>query len=283
MSPTPSTPRPGSRPSWRRCWPARASSRTAAPDEADWHGAADLDPAALWAAHGRAKARLFERLEGGRIGGESLDPDALTIGFARRFAAYKRADLLFSDLDRLARLLSDPERPVQIVFAGKAHPADEPGKELLARIVAHARDPRLQGRVAFVTGYDMALARLLVQGADVWLNNPRPPEEASGTSGMKAGLNGVLNLSVLDGWWSEGYAPELGWAIPAAVSAQTDEAEADELLRLLEDEVVPAFYERGADGVPTRWTGMQAASIADVGARFTGGRMVAEYVEQLYL
>jgi starch phosphorylase len=254
----------------------------AAPDEADWQGAARLDPAALWAAHGRAKARLFERLDGGRIGGESLDPGALTIGFARRFAAYKRADLLFSDLDRLARLLADPKRPVQIVFAGKAHPADEPGKELLARIVAHARDPRLHGRVAFVTGYDMALARLLVQGADVWLNNPRPPEEASGTSGMKAGLNGALNLSVLDGWWSEGYAPELGWAIPAAVSAQGDEAEAEELLRLLEDEVVPAFHERGADGVPARWTRMQAASIADVGARFTGGRMVAEYVE-LYL
>jgi len=255
----------------------------APPDEADWHGAARLDPAALWAAHRRAKARLFERLDAGQVGGERLDPDALTIGFARRFAAYKRADLVFSDLDRLARLLSDPERPVQVVFAGKAHPADEPGKELLAGIVARARDPRLQGRVAFVTGYDMALARLLVQGADVWLNNPRPPEEASGTSGMKAGLNGVLNLSVLDGWWSEGYAPGLGWAIPAAVSAQGDEAEADELLRLLEDEVVPAFYERDADGVPLRWTSMRAASIADVGARFTGGRMVAEYVDRLYL
>ncbi|MGZ4379904.1 MAG: alpha-glucan family phosphorylase [Gaiellaceae bacterium] len=255
----------------------------AAPDEADWYGAASLDPVALWAAHRRAKARLFERLDGGRIGGERLDPNALTIGFARRFAPYKRADLLFSDLERLARLLSDVDRPVQIVFAGKAHPADEPGQELLARIVAYARDPRLRGRVAFVAGYDMALARLLVQGADMWLNNPRPPEEASGTSGMKAGLNGVLNLSVLDGWWSEGYAPELGWAIPATVSARGDEAEADELLRLLEDEVVPAFYERGADGVPVRWTRMQAASIADVGARFTGGRMVAEYVERLYL
>ncbi len=147
----------------------------------------------------------------------------------------------------------------------------------------YARDPRLHGRVAFLAGYDMALARLLVQGVDVWLNNPRPPEEASGTSGMKAGLNGVLNLSVLDGWWSEGYAPELGWAIPAAVSELGDESEADELLRLLEQEVVPAFYERDADGVPPRWTRMQAASIAAVGARFTGARMVAEYVERLYL
>ena len=255
----------------------------AAPDEARWEVAAGLDPATLWAAHTRAKARLFERLGGERIGGESLDPDALTIGFARRFAPYKRADLLFSDVDRLARLLADPERPVQIVFAGKAHPADDGGKELLGRIVAHARDPRLEGRVAFLVGYDMALARLLVQGVDVWLNNPRPPEEASGTSGMKAGLNGVLNLSVLDGWWSEAYGPELGWAIPAAVSAQGDEAEAAELLRLLEEDVVPAFYERDAAGVPPRWTQMQAASIAAVGAHFTGGRMVAEYVERLYL
>ncbi len=255
----------------------------AAPDEADWKEAAKLDPATLWAAHRRAKARLFAGLEGERVGGERLDPEALTIGFARRFAAYKRADLVFADVDRLARLLSDPERPVQIVFAGKAHPADAAGQELLGRIVAHARDPRLQGRVAFLVGYDMALARLLVQGADVWLNNPRPPEEASGTSGMKAGLNGVLNLSVLDGWWSEGYAPELGWAIPAAVSAQGDEAEADELLRLLEDEVAPAFYERDPDGVPRRWAQLQAASIASVGETFTGGRMVAEYVERLYL
>ena len=150
-------------------------------------------------------------------------------------------------------------------------------------MAAYARDPRLDGHVAFLAGYDIALARLLVQGVDVWLNNPRPPEEASGTSGMKAGLNGVLNLSVLDGWWSEAYAPELGWAIPAEVSERGDEAEADELLRLLEQEVVPAFYERGADGVPPRWARMQAASIAAVGAGFTGGRMLAEYVELLYL
>ena len=255
----------------------------ATPDEAGWEKAAGLDAATVWGAHTRAKARLFGRLVGDRVGGEGLDPEALTIGFARRFASYKRADLLFSDIDRLARLLADPERPVQLVFAGKAHPADEVGKELLARIVTHSRDPRLEGRVAFLVGYDMALARLLVQGVDVWLNNPRPPEEASGTSGMKAGLNGVLNLSVLDGWWSEGYGPELGWAIPVAVSEVGDEAEAVELLRLLEEEVVPAFYERDHAGVPPRWTQMQRASIVAVGSGFTGGRMLAEYVERLYL
>jgi glycogen phosphorylase len=250
----------------------------AAPDEAGWKGATELDAAVVWAAHTQAKARLLER-----VGGERLDPEVLTLGFARRFAAYKRADLLFSDAERLARLLSHPERPVQIVFAGKAHPADAAGKEILSRVVAHARDPQLHGSVAFLAGYDMALARLLVQGVDVWLNTPRPPEEASGTSGMKAGLNGVLNLSVLDGWWNEAYAPELGWAIPTGVSELGDAADADELLRLLEQEIVPAFYERGADGVPGRWARMQAASIAAVGADFSGGRMVAEYVEQLYL
>ena len=145
----------------------------AAPDEAAWEDAASLDPAAIWAAHIRAKARLLERLGGERIGGESLDPTRSRSASRRRFAPYKRADLLFSDVDRLARLLADPERPVQIVFAGKAHPADEAGRSSSRRIVAHARDPRLEGRVAFLSGYDMALARLLVQGVDVWLNNPR--------------------------------------------------------------------------------------------------------------
>src|SRR5439155_21217560 len=189
----------------------------------------------------------------------------------------------FSEPERLLRLLSNSRRPLQIVLAGKAHPADDEGKEIVARLVGFARDPRAAGRVVFVEDYDIAIAKLLVQGVDLWLTTPRRPNEASGTSGMKAAINGVLNLSVLDGWWPEAYTGEIGWAIGERFSELGDGAEAGELLRLLEEDVLPAYYERGDDGMPRRWIEMMRASIAQVGARFHAERMVIEYVEQIYL
>jgi glycogen phosphorylase len=193
----------------------------APPDEANWQAAREIPNAALWRVHSAAKARLAERA--------GFDRDLLTIGFARRFATYKRAGLVFSDLERLLAL------PLQIVVAGKAHPADVPGKDVMQGIIELSRDPRNRAQVVFMENYDMLLARALVRGCDVWLNTPRRPLEASGTSGMKAALNGVLNLSVLDGWWAEGYSPEVGWAIEGS----DDDADREQLYRLLEEQVVP--------------------------------------------
>ena len=181
-------------------------------------------------------------------------PDVLTIGFARRFATYKRAGLLFSDIDRLAAMLSDADRPVQIVFAGKAHPADRPGQRVIQEIFQRSRSPQLRGRVFILEDYDMRVARFLVQGVDVWLNNPRRPLEASGTSGMKAAQNGVPNVSVLDGWWDEGYEGDNGWAIGRREidpdEAAQDWRDAQDLYRILEEEIVPTYYQRDADGLP---------------------------------
>jgi starch phosphorylase len=250
----------------------------AAPAEAAWEKAAHIDAQALWDVHQRRRNVLLASLRQ-----RGLDRRALTIGFARRFAPYKRAWLLFSDPERLLRLLSDPERPVQVVLAGKAHPADGEGKAILADLVRFARDPRAAGRVVFVEDYEIGIAKLLVQGVDLWLTTPRRPNEASGTSGMKAAMNGVLNLSVLDGWWPEAYTPEIGWAIDERFSELGDEAEAAELLRLLEEEVAPAYFDRDKDGMPRRWVEMMKASIAQVGGQFHAERMVVEYVEQLYL
>jgi starch phosphorylase len=229
------------------------------PEAEEWEGLADLDPAAIRQVHEHRKRRVAEAT--------GLDPKRLTIGLARRFATYKRAGLLFSDLDRLLAL------PVQVVVAGKAHPADGGGKDLMQWIVNLSRDPRCAGRIVFVENYDMGVARLLVQGCDVWLNTPRRPQEASGTSGMKAAMNGVLNLSVLDGWWPEAYAPDVGWAIPGT----DDEADAAELYRLLEHEVLPAHEDRG------RWAEMMKASIERLTPRFAMHRAVREYVERYYL
>jgi starch phosphorylase len=210
----------------------------------------------LWAVHQRLKGRLMERT--------GLDPELLTIGLARRFATYKRAGLLFTDLERLLAL------PLQVVVAGKAHPADEGGKDLMQQIVAHSR---ASDRIVFLEDYDMGVARTLVQGCDVWLNTPRKPQEASGTSGMKAAMNGVLNLSVLDGWWAEGYSPEVGWAIEGT----DDAADAAELYRLLEEEVLPAYADR------ERWLAMMQASIEQLTPRFSMHRAVVEYVERYYM
>ncbi len=256
-----------------------------APADQGWARALDIGDADLWRAH-----RLRKRALGEVVAARArrfLDPDALTIGSARRFATYKRAGLLFSQPERLARLLADPERPRQIVVAGKAHPADDGGKELIRRIVTAARDLRADGRVVFVEDYDMELARHLVSGVDVWLNTPRRPLEASGTSGMKAGMNGVLNASILDGWWPEGYVPELGWAIGEGFEAESEEEQnahdREALYRLLEREIVPAYYELGPGGLPERWLGMMKASIAGVGARFNTHRMVADYAARYYV
>jgi starch phosphorylase len=220
-------------------------------------------------------------------GADALDPEVLTIGFARRFATYKRAGLLFSQPERLARLLSDPDRPIQVLVAGKAHPADEGGKDVIQHVVDFARDPATAGRVVFLEDYEMMLARRLVQGADVWLNTPRRPMEASGTSGMKAALNGVLNLSILDGWWAEAYTPAVGFAIGdhhiAANEAEQDLADAESLYAVLEQEVLPAYYERDEHGLPRRWIDMMRHSIAELGTQFSTNRMVVEYVERLYL
>jgi glycogen phosphorylase len=248
--------------------------------------ARELSAHDLWAAHRSAKERLLDFVVTTR-GARDLDPDVLTIGFARRFATYKRASLLFSRPDRLAALLADPERPIQVLVAGKAHPADEGGKDAIQLVVDFAREPAAAGRVVFLEDYEMTLARRLVQGVDLWLNTPRRPFEASGTSGMKAALNGVPNCSILDGWWAEAYSPEVGFAIEtldgAASETEQDEADADALYAVLEEQVLPAYYERDEAGLPQRWTELMRESIAELGPRFGTARMVAEYVERLYL
>jgi starch phosphorylase len=253
----------------------------------DFARAYDLDDEALWHVQRQARAALLDFMRSRGLPG-SFDPEALTIGFARRFATYKRADLIFSDPARLARLLADTERPLQIVLAGKAHPADEGGKALIQKVIAFARSPEANGRVVFLPDYEMTLARYLVQGVDVWLNNPRRPLEASGTSGMKAALNGVVNVSILDGWWVEGYSPETGFAIGgdwlnSNDDDEQDAADADALFTVLEQQVLPAYYERDERGLPPQWLGLMRSSIAQLGARFNTNRMLVEYVEGLYL
>jgi starch phosphorylase len=233
-----------------------------------------------FARHGEAPA-VLEELE------SALDPDILTIGFARRFATYKRAALVFSDMDRLARLLWDKDRPVQVVFAGKAHPADRPGQRVIQDIFTRSRSPELRGRVFILEDYDMRIARFLVHGVDVWLNNPRRPLEASGTSGMKAAQNGIVNLSVLDGWWDEGWTGDNGWAIGGRETnpdeGAQDWADAQDLYRILEDEVLPRYYQRDKTGVPRGWTELMRNAIASTIWRFSATRMLHEYTEQLYL
>ena len=217
---------------------------------------------------------------------DTLDPNVLTIGFARRFTEYKRPDLLLRDADRLARLLNDAARPVQIIIAGKAHPTDEPGKRALQRWASFVHRADVRRRAVLLEDYDLALAQELVRGVDVWVNTPRRPWEASGTSGMKVLVNGGLNLSELDGWWAEAWAPEVGWALgDGAEHAEPgwDEHEATELMRLLEAEVVPAFYDRDAEGIPRGWVARVRASMAQLTPAFSSNRMLAEYVEQMYL
>ncbi|MFH0911435.1 MAG: alpha-glucan family phosphorylase [Planctomycetota bacterium] len=262
----------------------------------------EIPDAELWRTHERRRERMvgFARkrlIEQYRRSGapqallaraeEALDPETLTIGFARRFATYKRGTLLFRDPARLDRILNHPEHPVQIVFAGKSHPHDEPGKALIREIAHWGRDPRFQGKIIFIADYDIAVGRYLTQGVDVWLNTPRRPLEASGTSGMKAAVGGALNVSILDGWWDEAYAPENGWAIGLREEYTDydlqDRIESEALYDLLEQEVVPAFYKRGRDGVPREWVKRMKASMRVLGAFFNTSRMVQDYAEKMYL
>ncbi len=232
-----------------------------------------------FARHGEAPA-VLSAVE------SALDPDILTIGFARRFATYKRAGLLFSDADRLARILWNEERPVQFLFAGKAHPADRPGQQVIQEIFGRSRSEQLRGRIFILEDYDMRIARYLVAGVDVWLNTPRRPLEASGTSGMKAAANGVVNVSVLDGWWDEGWTGDNGWAIGGRETnpdeGAQDWADAQDLYRILEDEIVPRYYDRGPDGVPVAWVELMRRSMASALWRFSTTRMLHDYVERMY-
>jgi starch phosphorylase len=248
-----------------------------------WQAVMEIPATDLWATHIELKRRLLEFAKRRSEKLKELDVNALTFGFARRFAPYKRANLLLQDSPRLVKLLNNSKRPMQLLFAGKSHPADQPGKEIVARIVALSRE---QPRVVFLKDYDIELAGYLVHGADVWLNNPRRFLEASGTSGMKAGANGGLNVSILDGWWDEAYRPELGWAIPSAATLDRpevdDRAEAENLYRLLEREVVPVFFDRDKDGIPQRWVEMMRASIRHTATTFAARRMVIDYFNLAY-
>jgi starch phosphorylase len=255
----------------------------------------------LWAMRGQGRQRLIriarERLEtqlrerglnGGPMAGTEsvLDPNILTIGFARRFTEYKRTTLLLSDLSRLDALLNNAARPIQIVVAGKAHPADHHGKEMVKAWIDLAGQERYRRRVAFLEDYDMSLAQELVQGVDVWINTPRRPWEACGTSGMKVLVNGGLNCSIRDGWWDEGYAPELGWAIgdiKGGETRQVDEKDAESLYTLLEREIVPLFYDRDSSGLPRGWLKRIRASMSVLTPEFAGGRMLRDYIETAYL
>ena len=217
---------------------------------------------------------------------EKLRPDVLTIGFARRFATYKRAHLLLSDLERLASIVNSPERPVQLLFAGKAHPNDTPGQELIKRIFEVSMLPEFRGKLLFLPNYDMALAQKMVQGVDVWLNTPTRPQEASGTSGMKAVMNGSLHFSVLDGWWVEGYEPKAGWAIAQMRTYQNqtiqDELDAEVIYSTIESEIAPMFYSRNAQDIPEEWVAYIRRSMTSIAPRFTSTRMQQDYYERYY-
>src|SRR5690606_11765506 len=259
------------------------------PDEELWTVRTALRQYLLTFVRERAR-RLWteDRVNATRVlaAGSLLDDHALTIGFARRFTGYKRPSLIFHNPDRLARILNAPGRPVQIIFAGKAHPADDVGKHHLQGVYRRALDPAFAGRVAFVEDYDLHVAHFLVQGCDLWLNNPRKPLEASGTSGMKACMNGVPQVSIGDGWWAEGYNGRNGWLIeghaPEHDEAAADHADAEALYHLLETEIVPAFYDRDDRGIPRRWIAVVKEAIRSVTPMFSTRRMVKEYVERMY-
>ncbi|MGD2120567.1 MAG: alpha-glucan family phosphorylase [Gemmatimonadota bacterium] len=268
-------------------------------DEALWKGVLEIDDEALCATHKQLKIRLFNfiREQARRrwrdewkeamhlVGaGTLLNQTALTIGFARRFATYKRADLIFRDEERLLKLLTNPWRPVQIIFAGKAHPADEAGKKMLQRVYSFSRDPRFEGRIAFLQDYDLNSAGRLIQGVDLWLNVPVVPMEASGTSGMKAALNAVPQVSTLDGWWAEGFTGLNGWALPVSTGyPDPDSADVENLYSLLEREVVPLYYGGHKEGQSEGWVLRMKHALYTAGARFTAARMLREYARDCYI
>jgi len=267
-----------------------------------WDGIENIDDGELWETHGALKLRLLEfvrrrAVEQSQRRGESpetlqrlsrvLSPDALTIGFARRFATYKRANLILADIEKLASMVNDPKRPVQFVFAGKAHPRDEPGKRVLQQIAELMRVPQFADKFVFVEDYDINVGRLFVQGVDVWLNNPRRPLEASGTSGQKVVLNGGLNLSVLDGWWAEAYDGLNGFAIGTGRTHSNmsvhDTRDGDDLYRTLREEVIPLYYQRDRDGLPRGWIKRMKRTIRTLGWRFNANRMVMDYTLKCYV
>lgn len=266
-----------------------------------WEKVYEIPDAELWRVHGRRRAslvtytrgRLKSQLEGRGFtksdldaADEVLDPEVLTIGFARRFATYKRANLILSDPERLKRLLNHPTRPIQLVFAGKAHPLDQPGKTLIQGLVHFSEDPLVRRRVVFLDDYDIEVARCLVGGVDVWLNTPQRPMEASGTSGMKVVFNGGLNLSILDGWWCEGFEPDVGWAIGTGEEYEDpeyrDQVDARTLFRTLENDIAPLFYDRDVNDLPRRWIAMMKHSIARLGPVYNTNRMVQSYYDAYY-
>jgi starch phosphorylase len=263
-----------------------------------WELVNEIPDQAVWRAHQGLKRQLFNRLREFKrwrwiqenaepinvlAGGTLLDPNALTIGFGRRFTSYKRADLIFTDTGRLKRILSNWWHPVQIIFAGKAHPDDYEGKKILQKIYRFACQPEFSGRIAFVEDYDEQIAQLMVHGVDIWLNTPVRKMEASGTSGMKAAINGVLHLSIPTGWWPEGYNGHNGWTIGEESSESDTERDARQLYDLLEQEVVPLYYSVSEDGTPHRWIQRMKESIRSIAPRFSSRRMVKEYVERYYI
>jgi starch phosphorylase len=254
-------------------------------DAATWDAVRGLAAADVWRARRVGRSALVDFVRS-RLGDALLDPDVLTIGFARRFATYKRATLLLSQSERLRELLLDEKRPVQFVFAGKAHPADQAGKDMIRDIELFARNLDVGHRFLFVPDYDMAVARLMYHGCDVWLNNPRRPLEACGTSGMKAALNGALNCSVLDGWWDECFDGHNGWAISSADddpdTQRRDTREATSLFGLLEREIVPCFYRRDPQGLPIEWIEAMKHNWTSLGPFVTAARMIRDYVTELY-
>jgi starch phosphorylase len=283
-----------------RIFPHNWFRRMGEPDV--WQKIYECDPGELWETHYALKNLLLQfvrrRLsrqcrrrgecdEAVEMAQTVLDPNILTIGFARRFATYKRADLVLQDLDRLHALIANPDRPIQIIYAGKAHPADEPGKALIRKIANLRNDPRFAGRVVFVEDYDINVCRHLIQGVDVWMNNPRRPLEASGTSGQKVVLNGGLNCSILDGWWAEAFDGRNGFAIGRGETHHNDEItdrrDGEALFKVLEQEVVPLFYERDSDGLPRTWIKMMMNSISSLAWRFSSHRMVMDYARACYV
>ena len=264
-------------------------------DPDDWNDLAELSDKTLWEHRCRHRERLLDYVTA-KVQEQSLpmhpdlDPDALTIGFARRFATYKRAPLIFRDRERARALFTNPDRPVQLLYAGKAHPADDAGKRFIQRIYDISQAEGFEGKVIFLEGYDMEMGRMLVSGCDIWLNNPRRPLEASGTSGQKIAAHGGLNLSVLDGWWPEGYNGQNGWAIGPEPTGDygtadpevQDEQDAASLYRQLEESVIPTFYDRNDDGLPTDWIDMMRAAMTGLPAPFSAKRMVLDYMEEMY-
>jgi starch phosphorylase len=271
-------------------------------DARTWEGIENVDDGELWETHLSLKSQLLEfvrrraveqaerRLESREVLqrlAKVLSPDALTIGFARRFATYKRANLILADIESLATMVNDPKRPVQFIFAGKAHPNDEPGKRVLQQIAELMRNSRFADKFVFVEDYDINVGRYFVQGVDVWLNNPRRPLEASGTSGQKVVLNGGLNLSVLDGWWAEAYDSMNGFSIGTGRTHSNmnvhDTRDGEDLRRALREEVIPLFYQRDRDGLPRGWIRRMKRTIRTLGWRFNADRMVMDYTLKCYV